>query len=399
MKIRQKIVIAFLLIGVIPALFFGLINLYNIKSSLEESGKNTIKSVAGFEVIARLKAERLEAMIDSIKEYVGELKDSVVIKDNLPTIAGSFNDTTDMEYVRAKGAIDNRFSGWMDTQKWVSDIVLVDTSGKIIYAFDKEHFGEGIGGPLPDMEVFEKGKVGASVGDVFMHKHKDTAKDHPGMLVVAPIKDDKGVFLGEIVLAVKMSPIYDFIQDGTGLGETGEVLLGKKVGDEVLILNPLRFDKDAALKRKLSIGSSRGVPIQKAVSGEIGSGTSIDYRGEEVVGAWRTLPSLGWGIVAKMDKKEVFSELDDFRNLTILILIILVFISVVVALYFARSISDPISRLTLTVNEISRGKLDVKIDKLDTKDEVGDLARAFERVVVSLKLAMRGQTQDRKDAE
>lgn len=398
MKIKQKIAIAFLLIGVVPALFIGLINVSNMRASLEASGKNTINGIAGLEVIAKLKADRLESIFVDIRGQARILQDSTVIKDNFPIIVKLTDDSKNSKYIQAKNAIDNRLKSWIETESWISDIVLTDSNGKIIHGFDPEHFGEESGDFLPDMAVFEKGKKDVAIGKIFMHMHKNNASDHPGILVAAPLRDERGVFIGEVVLAIKMDQIYDLLQDLVGMGETGEVVISEKIDDEILILNPLRFDKDAALKRKIAISSSIGVASQKASAGENGSGYSIDYRGKESVGAWRYLPSLNWGLVVKIEEQEIFSELNNYRNLNILISIILAFISVAIALYFAKSISDPINNLAKAVNDISRGKFDVKLEKLEGKDEIADLSRAFERTVVSLKLAMKEITEKKQES-
>ena len=79
----------------------------------------------------------------------------------------------------------------------------------------------------------------------------------------------------------------------------------RKVGDYALFLNPLRYDPDAALKRKVMFGDKASIPAQEAASGKTGSGITRDYRNNEVLAAWRYIPTLGWGIVAKIDLQEV----------------------------------------------------------------------------------------------
>lgn len=100
-----------------------------------------------------------------------------------------------------------------------------------------------------------------------------------------------------------------------------------------------------------------------------------------------------------MEKQEVFSELDNLRDLNILISIILAFIFVAIALFFAKSISDPIKNLKKITDKISMGKLDVKLEEFDRKDEIGDLARSFERILVSLKLAMKETKEKEQSAK
>ena len=57
----------------------------------------------------------------------------------------------------------------------------------------------------------------------------------------------KGTFIGELAFEVDMETVYKLIQDVTGLGETGETLIGKRVDGDVIYLHPLRHDPAAAL--------------------------------------------------------------------------------------------------------------------------------------------------------
>jgi len=66
-------------------------------------------------------------------------------------------------------------------------------------------------------------------------------------------------------------------------------------------------------------------------------------------------------------------------------------IALVLGVFLSNSISRPIRELTDIIENISTGKLDVEINpKLkESKDEIGKLAQAFDRTIVSLKLAMK----------
>ncbi len=70
-------------------------------------------------------------------------------------------------------------------------------------------------------------------------------------------------------------------------------------------------------------------------------------------------------------------------------------------IYFVRKlIVLPIQNLTQMAIDISIGKLDSKIDPkiLESKDEIGKLAQAFDRTVISLKLAMKEQSKNQEKA-
>jgi len=64
---------------------------------------------------------------------------------------------------------------------------------------------------------------------------------------------------------------------------------------------------------------------------------------------------------------------------------------ILLGLFLTKSIVKPIKSLTKYVGEISTGKFDAQIESKikNLNDEIGDLARSFESITVSLKMAMR----------
>jgi PAS domain S-box-containing protein len=201
---------------------------------------------------------------------------------------------------------------------------------------------------------------------------------------MGPIRSLEGQLIGFTVFEIDMAPIYELIQDTTGLGETGETLIAKKDGDQALFLNPLRHDPDAALKRNIGLGERQAIPVQKALKGGSGSGISIDYRGQEVIAAWRYLPLLDWAMVAKIDLAEAFKPVAALRDFVLILAIAVMVLSIGVAFIVAKSISEPILNLQAGVEEVGKGNLDHRV-ATDAKDEIGQLGRAFDQMTVQLK--------------
>ena len=139
-------------------------------------------------------------------------------------------------------------------------------------------------------------------------------------------------------------------------------------------------------------------------SGKTGSGQLLDYRGEKVIAAWRYIPSLDWGMVAKIDTKEAFADVTNLRNLSIVILVIVIVLSGIMAFSIAHSISEPIKQLSEGAAIIGSGNLDYKIGT-NQKDEIGQLSRTFDKMTLDLKqtLASRDELnreiEERKQAE
>lgn len=92
-----------------------------------------------------------------------------------------------------------------------------------------------------------------------------------------------------------------------GFGETGEFTLGVRRGDEIEFISEFRFPgKDARKRVPFTIDrEGDSIPMQRALN--IGSGWAIgpDYRGEEVLSAFRPVSGMNLGLVAKLDMHEV----------------------------------------------------------------------------------------------
>jgi signal transduction histidine kinase len=125
------------------------------------------------------------------------------------------------------------------------------------------------------------------------------------------------------------------------------------------------------------------VPAIKAAQGENGSGITYDYYGEEVLAAWRYIPSLRWGLVAKIDASEVFAPVRKLRTLVISVGIFIVFIGALAALAIARATTGPILSLQKGAAAIAAGDLSHRVGTL-AQDEVGRLSRAFDEMTEAL---------------
>ncbi len=202
-----------------------------------------------------------------------------------------------------------------------------------------------------------------------------------------------------VAFEIDMAPIYKFIQDITGLGATGEILLVRKEDHHVIFLNTLRHDANAPLKKTIVMGSKAAMPAQEAASKKSGSGMAMDYRGKKVLAAWRYIPSLEWGLVAKMDFTQVMAPVFDLRLLIVIICLLIFVIAGIVAFSLADSIAKPIHVLHKGTEIIGNGNLDYKVG-IDTKDEIGQLSRAFDQMTDNLKktTASRDELNKTKEA-
>lgn len=116
------------------------------------------------------------------------------------------------------------------------------------------------------------------------------------------------------------------------------------------------------------------------------------------------LPGQQWYIVSAIQTSEIMGSLDTVKsgiastvsridsNFWLLVALSMLIVGAA-ALFISNQITRPIKRLTEVANEVSHGKTDVVID-VDSRDEVGELAESFKRMVASLKFLLMDDGND-----
>jgi methyl-accepting chemotaxis protein len=147
-------------------------------------------------------------------------------------------------------------------------------------------------------------------------------------------------------------------------------------------------------------GTLRDMREHPAYQALVLSGTeSVIHRyedaGRPVIAAARRI-SLGWILVIQQDVDEVFSAVREADRHALITLGIAVPVVALIALLVAGRLTRPIIGLTAAADAMSRGTFGESIDEVERGDEIGALARAIERMGMSIKVALhRMRTQAR----
>lgn len=92
--------------------------------------------------------------------------------------------------------------------------------------------------------------------------------------------------------------------------DTGETLLFRRDGEQVLYLNELRHWRDTAAKLRVPLATAHllagQILLGRSKLGEALEG--VDYRGVPVVGVERKIPGTDWFLSAELDKEELHGE-------------------------------------------------------------------------------------------
>lgn len=337
--------------------------------------------------------------INHIDEYMGDVKScfNIIEKDKelilsinsyINTINTIHNsDTAYRKHRFAEDYIRKRLSSLKEAFG-LSRIMIITPKGRKVWesnivhyleTFDSEHFN-------PGSKLFINAKHQLSYSDIYQPRFHESEFY---MTVLSPLKHQNNITMGVIACEMNLKPMFEMITDTTGLGETGETFLTKRISSKkVLVLSPLRTKNDAALKMSIEMGQDKGQAAQFSVSDVHDNFKSeiIDYSGNSVDISHSFINELGWGVVTKINHGESFKAIDDLRHWIIFICSAIIFFAIIIIAIFVKRFLKPIIDIRDSMISLAEGDFPKEIE-YDNYDEIFDTTEAMNEFVDRLKVS------------
>jgi len=275
-----------------------------------------------------------------------------------------------------------------------NDVYLIaEKNSRVVYSVSRGiEFGTSlIDGPHSDTnfgDAVEAAKL-LDVGEfVFADFEKYIpAYGAPTAFVASPIFIED-VRKGVLVLEISVEEIDAIMTSNqswsnVGLGESGETYL---VGEDLLLRNQSRFlieDREQYLELIREIGVDEETVLQidnlnnsiglqlvdtigtrAAISGETNIQIFPDYRGVEVLSAYKplNLPGLNWVIMSEIDKSEAFADFASLRDSLIILASVILAGAIYASYFLATAFTRPIRELEAVAGKLTSGELDEEVD-------------------------------------
>ncbi|TAN66087.1 MAG: response regulator [Methylobacter sp.] len=259
------------------------------------------------------------------------------------------------------------------------DLLLTDTAGNVVFTVLHEaDFGSNLNtGPYRDTALAGAHREAIALLDTQITLAQPYAPSYgkAAIFIVAPMFK-AGKVIGTLALQMDLDKLTSVTSDTTGLGKTGETVLAQLDGNDALFVGTLRHVQNAAFHYRVPLGDKVAKPMRAALAGEHGKGISRDYAGVDIIGVWRYLPALRWGMVVKMDAVEAFAPLYRLQQLSVIALGFLALVAGLVALLFGRALVSPIRQLLIATERIAAGDLNRRAPLVGC-DEFRQLAVSF----------------------
>ncbi|MDN4166946.1 PAS domain S-box protein [Cytophagales bacterium LB-30] len=370
-RIGSKITGLVFVVALISVLTVSFITFNLSRQALEE------KHLENLNVIASLKAERIESFFKQTRVNALLIQDSELIRAGLDVASEIDEFNLEEKLVEIDYTVGRYLQSSTSTFAY-SGVYIVNHEGLVLYSTSRDYQTPGQLFNDPDGNTLNKSKVGLHFSNVFF------SNNLPNILVGAPLIDSYNTPSGMLLIQISIQPIYEMLQDTTGLGNTGETYIGKLLNNKAIFLNPLRHDAEAALQKGVYQNEKKEAALQFAVKGKQGSGKDIDYRGKEVISSWQYIPTADWGFVAKIDLDEVHEGANRLLNTFLIASAIILILSSLIAITFSRMLINPLLSLKGTLQMIGKGILPDQVE-IKSNDEIGQMAATTDNLVKALK--------------
>ncbi len=401
-SVRGKLLLWFLLLGLIPLLAVSLLAYRQSRTALREDAQQRLTAVRenrGNQIIKLLQMWRENLIFESSKIVLVKGMNDLVQGFSFlgpEEVRAKYLHQPDLDdaqdgsiYSAAHVALYERFGNFTEIYGY-KDVLLIDLKGEVVYTQQKSGvFGTSlVSGPHKDTtlgrlfgQLKETSRQEVLVTDAALF---DGA---PAMFMAAPVLD-QGLVIGFMAYQLPLNQINEIMAARSGMGQTGETYL---VGPDRRLRSDARLDlEDHSLSASLSgTVEKNGVDTlaaRQGLAGHSGVGVIANYRRQEVLSAYGPLKPMGldWAVVAEVGVQEAFTAVDDLFKMMLLISALTLIALIVVAVWVAGALARPVATMAQAARAVSEGNLEVEAESR-SRDETGDLALAFNQMVVNLR--------------
>ncbi|MCC7207073.1 MAG: PAS domain S-box protein [Anaerolineae bacterium] len=250
--------------------------------------------------------------------------------------------------------------GQLDAQTAFGELFLYGTDGRIVLSTTDRQIGKIVAGQpyfAPSLSALH-----------IQPPYYEVFTGDLNVVISRPVHRPSGSLVGVLAGRLKLDELSRMMLQRTGLGATGETYL-VSAQSNYLVTNS-RFEGYPASRAYHSQG------IDRALDGNDGTGIYEDYRGVEVVGAYRWLPELQSALLAEMNVSEALAESYHMRAITGRLVFLASAGAIIIGLLVTLRIARPIMALRTAAVAIAAGDY-ARRARVRRHDEVGQLAMAF----------------------
>lgn len=357
--IRARLVLAFVLMGLLPAIVITGVSAYLSVQSGRQQSIDQLESVGTLKE-AQLKTWILDSQ-DALEAEINERSLSL-IPFVLPD-AGS-------ERLREDSAsrLQDLLEDSLARSTRFQELFLMDLDGTILVSSDEAH----VETTHASSPYFQDRLEGRYIEPIVY----SLAEQRIIITLYQPVLDGDEIIA---IFGAQVNPaeLNAIMAERAGLGETGQTYL---VDKNFALLTESRFDGYPVGETTVNTDGA-----EAAFNDEQANFFSYsDYRGEDVFGVYTSVPELQVALLAERTQSEALSSTFLSLGVNAGTAFLAALIAIGTGLIFMRTIARPISNLAQTATLIAGGNLNLNAP-IERNDEIGDLAKSFNSMTAQLR--------------
>jgi HAMP domain-containing protein len=221
----------------------------------------------------------------------------------------------------------------------------------------------------------------------------DEITNEPMVIMAVPVINTLGYFQGVLTAEVNLKFMWDLVAR-LKIGENGLAYVVDKQGNLIAFSDVSRVLKSENLSHLKEVSEFiKGNILTHKSTANISKGIQGTY----VVANYAHLGEPDWAVMIELPAVEAYQTVIYGVGLSVVVIVFCIILAIAVGISLSRRITKPIISLRNAAIEISKGKLDTKIE-IQTKDEIGELAQTFNQMASTLKElyeTLEGKVQER----
>jgi methyl-accepting chemotaxis protein len=334
LSITQKLLISYVLVGVLSTLS---ISYFYYKSSENALIERTLDQLSS---VKNLKKGWIEQYFESQKRDIQFFASQTSIKDIFLKLNNSYKKyhVDSEQYALVDSTLGVLLEKFKLSHRYLN-VWFINAEYDVIYTVTHNNYiglnilkYEGINPAF--VEVIHSGMRKVTIADV-SYISKDINK--PFIIITVPIKEENGKLLGLMLVKIGMNEINAILTQRTGLGKTGESYV---VNREMLMRSQSRFIEE---KEKIIVNTQA---TQKAFGGINSREIIDDYRTVKVLSSFVKIDTQGidWALMSEIDLEEAMQPIYQLRNKMIWINMVICVCIIGITIYLSRFVSEMVQK-------------------------------------------------------
>ena len=365
-SIKFRLISGGITLVLLPLLVIGFLSISKSSTALSDLAKNQAENIAA----------DLSRLADNILTEEMKLAEVIAADHEIVDV---------LTKVKQGGAsvATEEISGLFETQKTIfsklgksyQGIFVSDGAGNLLTGIledGKEYKGSNVA----DQGYFQAAKTTGKtiISDITRSKVTDKLI----CVILVPVKTKAQEFVGAIGLVLKVDFLAEFIS-GRKIGKTGYGFMTDKNG--LILAHPIT---ENLLSVNLAKLDGMGGFMKKMLAGEKGV-DEYTFKGTDKIAGYAPLSVTNWYVAATQDAAEFLSAAHSIRNLSLVVTLVAMLLTIVAVAYSAGLIVKPINRAIASLKDIAQGEGDLTM-RLDakSKDEIGELGFWFNTFIEKL---------------